>query len=843
MRHRPARIHNFYEDDDAESATVPSGKQRRFAPSPRPVSAPSSAPHAGRAAQPPGLVAGSGERNARVQQAERSGSSCSSSSSCSSASIERVIHCGGPTFQPGFASNSAHSPFIGATSVSLRQLQESVEEAVRDVRRLDMLTRKAVWHALTRQPSARDARLHRRTTATSAHKVSPGVRRSASTSAEVPHGAAGYSESTVIVHDKPFLPPDRYPTTPALQDTPEHFTRNLFGSLFAAHRAGLFEKQRAWMQRRQPHGTTEAPAVAEIPSSSPTSTRRTALQRVSSLTSSATVAPRSGRTTAASGGSRVGAPTADAVDIEEERVRSSVSLIILRVAKDRAIATVFLRQLRLEVYTRRALCENVDLRYSYYVQRRLLRRWSDASVMQRRWRVSLLTSIIFHWKRFVQTRKVLHAVLSSWRRLLQQRSRAFAACRQAQRQRCFQQWLRAFTWHRERGALNEAASQFAASRQRWRHSQTLLEACGGDAEVLALLQGRPHASGTGTVVVAAVGPRLLLRRLFLAWRQRTEWRLMAHLAAWHYTQQMRAKVARRMGSCARRLALQHYRSRPEHQRQRAAPAAQRLGAGSGVVEEQSRAPLRVCIVPVAQRGLLKYKVSAARCVAHAAQLRSCFDWWHIRARARRADRFHLQCVYAHVVCRWLQALAAHRARRQRKWLVLSRWVAATEHCQAAAVAWKLHVYQLARHALRLWRSRLTVRLTHQAQLLQGCFERWRDRALLRRATRALQCTRRHGLLRQWHCRAQARVQVRTNLYVADTISETALVLGCFRRWRFRAAERRRARLAWDVLAQLRRERLSRRCFDVWRRRTLAPERPWAWHLKKERSSPPMSLLV
>nr|VDZ49015.1 hypothetical_protein_conserved [Leishmania donovani] len=463
--------------------------------------------------------------------------------------------------------------------------------------------------------------------------------------------------------------------------------------------------------------------------------------------------------------------------------------------------------------------------------------------MQRRWRVSLLTSIIFHWKRFVQTRKVLHAVLSSWRRLLQQRSRAFAACRQAQRQRCFQQWLRAFTWHRERGALNEAASQFAASRQRWRHSQTLLEACGGDAEVLALLQGRPHASGTGTVVVAAVGPRLLLRRLFLAWRQRTEWRLMAHLAAWHYTQQMRAKVARRMGSCARRLALQHYRSRPEHQRQRAAPAAQRLGAGSGVVEEQSRAPLRVCIVPVAQRGLLKYKVSAARCVAHAAQLRSCFDWWHIRARARRADRFHLQCVYAHVVCRWLQALAAHRARRQRKWLVLSRWVAATEHCQAAAVAWKLHVYQLARHALRLWRSRLTVRLTHQAQLLQGCFERWRDRALLRRATRALQCTRRHGLLRQWHCRAQARVQVRTNLYVADTISETALVLGCFRRWRFRAAERRRARLAWDVLAQLRRERLSRRCFDVWRRRTLAPERPWAWHLKKERSSPPMSLLV
>ncbi|CBZ30923.1 conserved hypothetical protein [Leishmania mexicana MHOM/GT/2001/U1103] len=836
MRHCPARIHNFYEDDDVESVTAQSGKQRRFAPSPRPFSAPSSSPRAGSDAQSPGLIASSGERNAFVQQAERSESSRSSSSSCSSASIERVIHCDGTTSQPGFDSISTHSLFIGEALVSLRQLQESVEEAVRDVRRLDMLTRKAVWHALTRQPSSRDARLHRRTTTTSVHKVSPGVRRSASTSAEVHHGAEGYSESTALVHEKPFLPPDRYPTTPALQDTPDHFTRNLFGSLFAAHRAGLFEQQRAWMQRRLPRNTTEAPAVAEIPSSSPASTRRTALQRVSSLKSSATAAPRSSRTTVASGGSCVGAPTADAVDVEEERVRSSVSLIILRVAKDRAIATVFLRQLRLEAYKRRALRENVDLRYSYYVQRRLLRRWSDASVMQRRWRVSLLTRIILHWQRFVQTRKALRGVLSSWRRLLQQRQ-------QAQSQRCFKHWLRTFTWHRERGALYETASQFAASRQRWRHGQTLLEACDGGAEVLALLQGRPRASGSGTVVVTAVGPRLLLRRLFLAWRQRTEWRLMAHLAAWHYVRQMRANVVRRMCSCARRVALQHYRSRPEHQRQRVAPAAHGVGAGSSVVEEPSRAPRRVCIVSVLQRGLLKYKVSAALCIAHAAQLRRCFDWWHIRVRARRADRFHLQCVYAYVVCRWLQALAAHRARRQRKRLILSRWVAATEHCQAAAVAWKLHAYQLARHALRLWRSRLTVRLTHQAQLLQGCFERWRDRTLLRRAARALQRTRQHGLLRQWHCRAQARVQVRTNLYVADTISETALVLGCFRRWRFRAAERHRARLAWDVLVQLRRERLSRRCFDVWRRRTLAPALPWARHLKMDRSSSPMSLLV
>ncbi|CAJ1036872.1 hypothetical protein Q4I30_007593 [Leishmania utingensis] len=842
MRRLHVRIHNFYEDDDAEPAKALSEEQRQFRPSPWPFSAPFTSPRAGDDAQPHGLVADSVERTVLTQDVERSESS-HNNSSCSSASIERVIHCEGTTFPPSFTSNSARNFFVGDKHVSLRLLEESVEEAVRDVHRLDVLTRKAVWHVLTQKPSTRDAKLRRRSATASAHKVSPGTQRGASVSTEVHHSPMGYSGLTALVHDRPFLPPDRYPTTPALQGTPDHFARNLSGALFAAHHAGLFEKQRVWMQHRLPPRTTEATVVARIPSSSPTSTRRKALQRVSSLASFAAVASRSGRATLTSRGSRVGVPMTDPVDSEAELVRSSVSLIILRVAKDRAIATVFLRQLHLEVCKRRVLRVGADVRYRYYVQRRLLRRWSSAAAMQRRWRISLLMSIILHWQRYVRSRKALHIVLSSWRWLLQQRSRAFDACQQAQRQRCFQHWLRAFTWRRERSALYEAASQFAASRQRRHHVQALLEGHGGDSEVLALLQGRPHVSGKSAVVVTAVGPRLLLRRLFLAWRQRTEWRLVAHLAVWHYNQQMRANVIRRVCRCARRVALQHHRSCPEHQRQRSAPVAQSVDAASSVMVGQSRAPLRVYIVAVKQRGSFKYKTSAAGFIARAAQLRKCFNRWHIRGQARRADRFHLQCVYAYAVCRWLQALAALRARRQRKQQVLSRWVVATQYCQTAAVASKLHIYQLSCRALRRWRSRLTARLRHRVQLLQGCFERWRDRAVLRRAARALQCTRKRSLLQQWRHHAQTRVQMRTHLYVADTISETAIVLGCFRRWRFRAAERRRAHLAWDVLMQLRRERLSRRCFDVWRRRTFGPALPWAKNLSKDRSSPAMPLLV
>ncbi|KAG5467507.1 hypothetical protein CUR178_01151 [Leishmania enriettii] len=829
MRHLPARTHYFYEDDGVESVTTQSEGKRRFGPSPWPFAVPSSA-------QPHGLGVSFVEHTVLTEPTELTEPSRSDGSGCSSASIERVIHCNGNTLSHGLPSDSTHGPFIGDECVSLRQLQESVKEALCDVRRMDVLMCKAVWHALAQRRSSHGAKRHTRAATASAQKVSPRTRHCASTSAEVHHGAIGLSESTGLMHDKPFLPPDRYPTTPALQDVPDHFARNLSGALFAAHRAGLLEKQRARLHRRLPSNIAESEAVATIPLSSSASARRTALQSVSRLASSAAAASRSDRTAVSSGGRRVGAPTADPVDGEEECVLSSVSLIILRVAKVRAIATVFLRQVRLEVYRRRALRASVDLRYSYYVQRRLLRLWNTAATIQRCRRISLLRSVVLHWQRFARRRKELHGVLSTWRRVLQERSRAFGACQQAQRQRCFQHWLRVFTWHRECSALCEAASQFAVSHQRRHRGQTWHVAYGDDAEVMALLQGRSHASGSPTVVATAVGSRLLMRRLFLGWRRRTEWRLMAHLAAWHHAQHMRANVARQVCSCARRVALQHHRSRPEHQRHRCASAAENTYVGGTFSEAQSRAPLRVYIVAVKLRGLLKYKTSSARCIASTAELRRCFDRWHACFQARRADRFHLQCVYAYAVCRWLRALAAHRACRQRKQLIFSRWVAAMKRCRTAAVASKLYVHHLAHHTLWLWRNCLSVRRMCRALLLQDCFDHWRDRKLLQSASRALRCARQRHLLRRWHRCAQTRVQARTNLYVAETISETALVLGCFRRWRFRAAERHRGHLAWGVLMQLRRERMSRRYFDVWRRRVFGPTLPWARRLNKDHPS-------
>ncbi|KAG5492794.1 hypothetical protein JKF63_01374 [Porcisia hertigi] len=843
MRRGAEHIRNFYDDDDRDAARVQPEKRRWRPPSPLPFSALSSTPLPESEAQPHSFVSGSLACTVYEQPAGRGEPSPSSSSSArSSVSIEQVIRCEGTTFSPRFTPERAQSPFDGDERLSLRELRESVDEAVRDVRRLDALTRKAVWHALTQHPCARDREHRRGATTACVSKVSPGTQRGGSASPGVHQGFTGHLESTTLVHMKPFLPPDRHPLTPALQDTPDHLLRNLSGALFAAHRAGLFEKHQAWMQRRFPPNTKEDAPGAALVSSSSASTRRKALQRISTLTTSVSAASRIGRSAGPSGEGRAGGPMPGLVDSGERRVDSSVSLIILRVAKIRAIATVFLRQLRLEVYTGRVLREGVDLRYSYYIQRRLLRRWCNVAAMQRRWRISLLSSVVFHWQRVVCKRETLRGVLSRWRGLLQQRSRAFAACRKAQRQRFFQHWMRVFTRRRERSALYEAATEFTASWQQRRKGPRLLGGHVDEGVLFALLEGRPHSLGSGTALVTAVGPRLLLRRLFLVWRQRTELRLMAHLAEWHCTQQMRATVVRRVCSCAHRVALKHHRGRPKRQQQCSVSAAPSANGDSGGGEERSRAPHRVH-VGVHQKGLLKYKITAAQCIAGAAQLRKCFNQWRIRFQARRADRFHLQCVYVHAVCQWLQALGAHRAQRHRKQLVFSRWVAATEHRRTAASASQFYMYELLRHAHQLWRRRLTVRLAHRARLLRGCFQRWRDEALRKHAKRALQCTRQRYLLRQWHQRAQMRMQVRTNLYVADTISETALMLGCFRQWCFRAAERRRTHLAWDVLVELRRERLGRWCFNRWRRRTFGPELPLSKRPTKDRPPFTISLLV
>ncbi|KAK7197976.1 hypothetical protein NESM_000752600 [Novymonas esmeraldas] len=830
MRRFPVRQQgNFYDDDDSGRAAAPPAA-RSAAALVTPQS--SAVPHRralDEAPTPP--------RSAAVPAPQRDEavghlSGRRSSSSSSSASIEHVMRCDATPPPPTLRSTAARDSRVYGEYVSLRQLHESVEEGVRDVRRIDALTRKAVWHALTQQAD-----------------VPP---RGLGDMARSDPGPAMHSSATTLLHDRPFLPPDRFPTTPPLHETPDHFARNLSRALFAAQRAGLLERQRVWMQQHQ-HSADGRPTATASSAAAP-SARRTALQRISSLAASGADGSRAGKHQLVRTGRRAG-ETAQAVageEEEEERVRSSVSLIVLRVAKDRAIAAVFLRQLRLNVYQRHVLHEGVELRCGYYIQRRVLRAWCAAAALQRHRRVYLLSRVVAHWQGVVRRRRALRAIVVGWRQQLRQRSGAFVACLCTRRRRCWRQWRRALTWHRERSALYEVADQLAESRRRrLRDTWWTAGEDGGAAgpAVLALLQGRPHALGGGALVVTAVGSRLALRRLFVVWRRRTERRLMTQLAAWHDTQSTRVRVVRRLCRCARLVALKHHRRRHATEEPPRHTSSEAYGgeAGSRVAEGEPRVPPRVWVVAVSgQVELLRYKESVACSLARGARLRRCFGRWRTRRDSRAADRFHLRCVYATALCRWLCALAGRRAQRQLVELALSRWVSAVVQRQRVAQAAQHHMRCLVRCALHCWRDGAAARRAHRSCVVERSFGHWWERAMLRRARRVLECALLRAAVRRWHARLQTRLHWQTHFLIAATIRETALALGSVRWWRMRAAERRRTRLAWEVLAQLRRERVSRRCFDVWCRRTFGPAAPWpvAQHQgSAARSSAPLSLLA
>lgn len=872
MRRFTARIRNFYEEDDTQHARIAPQPEVGVEPLPQPYSATSqpTAHHNSRASHRQSTADLAHRIDKDVDVAERS-------SSGSSASIEDIIPWDAfPVHAAADAVAATTRPDGRSLSadeyVSLRQLQASVSEAERDIRRLRALMVKAVWHSLT-QPSDDEERQARK--AAGEGKLQDSGResgrgrhaRNTAAATTFTSEATLSSDATTgtFFNEKPFLPPDRYPTLPPLSEKPDHFHVNLSRALSAAHRAGLLERHHAWLQQRQQQQRSSEGAAtaagAGASASASFSVRQTALRRVSQLSTTANSASwathRLGRQRTGRGGSTVkhATDTSKSVyELEEERVRSSVSLVILRVARDRAVATLFLRQLRLDAYQRQLLQENVSLRYRYYLQRRVLRGWLACARQHRMWRAQFLQQLVSHWQRYVQRRRALHERLHRWRDQLRHRGRAFAACQRSQLLRCWHHWTRAFTWHRERRGLYETAAQFAKSHHRARlglHGDAT-DAREEEREVFALLNGSAVAAKGSGVVATPVGYRLVLQRLFQAWKVRTERQLTAHLAVWHRAQRLRRCVVRAACARARALAQRNHRQRKEALQVTSA-AVPKENTGDPTMSTTAekilpppRAPMRIFTTHSSRRELLKYKTSAASSIAHAAQLRRCFGRWCTRFHAHMADRYRRQCLYVHVVRRWIGALTTRCRQKEWKAVVLGRWIVAAQNRRDAAAAARLHAFLVLRRVLHLWRTHLTLRMLTAGSRLRGCFDRWRERAALHAGTRALRRAALRRLLRRWRIHAHTRMDTHANLCVAATLFETGLLLGCVRQWRLRTVAHRRIRFAWEVLMQLRQERLCRRCFLRWKRRAFGPAAgalPPHRQQSSSAPSPALSLLV
>ncbi|KPI85352.1 hypothetical protein ABL78_5576 [Leptomonas seymouri] len=853
MRRYPVRIRNFYDDeddDDVENVQATAVTQQIDEAEPLPQAFIPIQP----AARSPSRTAPRGVARQHIislPYKEHSGSD-------SSASIEDVIPWGIPSCHADALIRADDCNLPTDEYLSLRQLEESVEQSKRDIKRLRALMVRAVWHALT-QPSAEKQgssknTLHKCPASSTAVASSTAQRGKVRDDTHTSRSAAATTASATLPSDvtgffneRPFLPPDRHPTLPPLTEIRDHFHVDLSRAVFAAQRAGLFEKQRAWLHQREASLGAAAPVpengVAPLPGSS--SVRQTALQRVSVLSTAATSSSLPGQRTV----SRVHAAKLASYDdaAKEELIHSSLSLVVLRVAKDRAVATLFLRQLRLDVYRRQLLRENVALRYTYYLQRRVLRNWCACAARQHAWRTQILWQAVTKWQLYMQHHRALHERLRSWRQQVHQRAVAFIACERARLMRYWHQWTRTFTWRRERSGLYEAAAQFAQS-----HRGPALFGLNGDAyrqearnELVALLHGAPLTAKDGDVVATPVGHRLALQRLFQAWKRKAERRLMEHLAVWHRVQCLRRRVVRVLCARVRVLALRAHRQRNEARRlASAATIEDDLGGTATALAHQQRAPMRVFAISAPRHELLKYKAGAASCITHAFLLRQCFVRWRTRLQKRCANLFRRQCMYLHVMRRWLHALTVHQQQKEWKVLVMARWVVAVRHRRDAAAAARLSMYAVLNRAFHMWRTHFMLRVARAGQRLRGCFDRWRERAALRAGVCTLRRVMLHRLLWRWHLRAQARVNTRANLYVAGTLFETGLLLGSVRRWRFRAREHHRVRLAWEVFAQLSHERLCRRCFAVWQRRTFGPAAaPLCSRPSGTVSSPAASLLV
>lgn len=732
--------------------------------------------------------------------------------------------------------------------LSLKQLAEAVAEAVEDVRRLDCLIVKAIWHALKLDESQRAAasaggpgpatsvprpwqhssimsvderraQLRQKIPLTDLVIATASLDVSSLPSASSYPGrntASSKLEVPWMSHPKPFLPPDRYPALLPLSTTPNSFHVNLYGAVVAANRRGLLSKSARWQHqlRQQSQGATALSRPSVSPTPSP---RAAALHKVTAKARTSKLGtPHSGLETSPASTHGI---SSNGVDV----LNSSVSLIILRVAKERALATVFLRQLRLDVYRRQSLLQNVQLRYLYYMQRRLLWNWRYAAAVRKHQKKRMVLELVLWWQMMTQRERRHREAFLTFRRGLQQRRRAYFRCQHTQQYHWFQQWVACFTRHRVQQSMNAVADAFAEQQQRQRRHYMEARAV---VQLLGCGAG-PSGSEVGkAVTVTRVGHRLVIYRVFLLWKFKTEQRLVHHLASWHYKQHLQKTVVRTMCHRARALLLQQHRAR------RSAAAVGAATSASAVLDSADEAPKvsfggprRALLVyvdtqPCTQAS--KYKRRSATRIREAALLRGTFDCWRTRYTNRLADRFLLRHVLLSTMRRWLLTLSTRVAQRAVKMAALVQWRQCLRSRQLLQDADSAFLRRRQAALFLRWRERLESRLTGQTVLKRRFLRQWWIGRAMRVAARASVTLRLRSCLLLWRERAEKRLRTRTNDYVAKTIRETVLVVGSFRRWQLKAADHRRTRLVGEVFGQLRRERLHQRCFAVWKRRAFGP---------------------
>lgn len=679
--------------------------------------------------------------------------------------------------------------------------REDVKSLERDVARIRHLMIKAVWKAL-QQGKGR-----------SAAASAPAERRREF--AAKPRACTS-SESGP---QKPFLPPDKFAVTPPLEKEKD-FTRlnkALVDAVLSANRSG-------------PASVKEGGVVPAL------SLRARALAKAmagldAKRSASATSSPASSPAHAGNARIRQAAPRKEAASNAEAKAEtalltkiqtSSVSLLLLSVALERSTAVLCLRVLQLHALERRALLEEVEVRYEFFKCRRVMRAWHQHTVHAALRRTRMVTLVVSVWKQAVRQGAERRRIVSRFCRAVRSRAMAFRACQRGQLARCFERWRQKFTLAREEHLLNDKISMFQRKHRPRRH----------------LLPYSSPLVVLGDTLAIPTSERFALYRVFSHWKSRTERRVELRLASAQYDHAVMLRVFRRWreaflyqgrmpldtdtgGDAGTRGVLPLPLPPAAAPASASSSAATAAAVGGGEIPITTASCRRVNVVARPDT-LWRYKALCASRIGAGVTLKECFQHWKRTFHNRIADRQYIRRARQRCLVVWLERTISRSDERAMKAVVLQRWREALSAREARHVAAAHCERRVLRRCLSVWYQRAAEKQAVRTFRLRRLFVKWRSAALVP-AFERLRCRRSvRTAFELWRGRSEARFTFRTNYIAAITVRETVLLVSAFQWWRTQYTAHRRRRLSCEVFQDLRVERKRRLCFQRWKQRVFGP---------------------
>ncbi|CCW61425.1 unnamed protein product [Phytomonas sp. EM1] len=681
---------------------------------------------------------------------------------------------------------------------TLRKLEEAVAQTKRTLQHIDALVFQAVWKCILPRSQV-DQSEKRRSPKDGLKPLSVRQRRAQLAAGQTPSSAqlsglrlfssksrqGSYMKqaSSSLPCAKPFLPTSRFPEAPPLNPKERaQFNHDLHGAIEETRRSGLIH-------------STEKPKLYGNMRVRSSSLRSIALK----------LAIEKNNTEAAVLPSNQKSPLL---------VGSSVSLLILEVARKRALAVLFLRQLRLRAYQRRLLLEEFQWRRNYCLQWNTLRRWCTFARVRQSHKRTLLKRTVDHWQIVVECQKRLRTFIQRFLTGINDRLRAIAVIKETRQRFFFLHWRSKFTKRRVMCAMSSAADSFRFSK---------------DADIVGSGGAAPRkqyltvfSSKDGLEEGEKSRCSHALRCAYGHWKGKTEERLKARFAESRYVQFMKWRVFEKLKQAINRnktsvstQATPHSPSFLPMLINCTCAASELLLDATGRALSQRFRTVNIISSPPE---VWCHKDKMAFQVAQTTLIRRIYRQWHRRYLCRRGGWYCIRKIQFVTMRRWMDLMARRRLDHATCHAVLNCWREKLHRRRLEGMATSVCARNTISRTFYTWRLNFTFRSRNNIETMRWCLQQWWERAALQIGARTLAIHHRQRLFYKWRTRTSARARCRALLLLADTLRETILLVGCIRVWWQKVRDVQKTRTMCGIIEQLNLEHRREVYFLKWKRK-------------------------